>query len=231
MILEDELKQLEERFLSVLKQFDRLSQVEKIQLAAQLDFFKELEDLGLTKIIGVLERDYAQTLSELGKQKLGGISPTTYQDLEMLLELDADSILRRAQAYSSEFKSALIKGFVAGEDTETIRLRLGDIGLASNQTIAAINTARDEFNATALSKLFEDEPETRFKLSDFPLDDRTRCSCRAVITHQPEEGWTKEEIDNGAATKIALKYCPKFEGKYGFVNRGGFNCRHVWEIV
>lgn len=231
--LEGELEDLERLFRSRVAEYLRggLTDVERIRLVAELDFFAELQANGLSDIIGRLEDEYAGIIQSLIKTPLGGISAFTLNDLELIVRLDAESILRSAEQFSSQFKSRLLKAFIAGEDTFDIIKNGQDFGLRTNQLVAAINTSRDQFQATALSKLFEDEPETRFKLSDFPFDDRTRCSCRAVITHQPEEGWTKEEIDNGAATKIALKYCPKFEGKYGFVNRGGFNCRHVWEIV
>lgn len=229
--LEKELKDLEQKFLDAISMFDNLSEQEKIQLAYQVDLFQELQDLGLSDVIDKMLKEYAGILDDLLDKKEIGIGALRLTDLENIANLDAATILGKAEAYSKEFKSALVKGFLSGQSTNEIRERLGSIGLASNQTIAAINTARDEYHSTSLAKLFEDEPATRFKLSDFPLDDRTRCSCKSVILNQPKEGWTKEEIDNGAATRIARKYCPKFEGEYSFVNRGGYNCRHNWEII
>lgn len=229
--LKSELDVIQSKFLSSLKMFDRLSLEEKIAMAYQVDLFEELKRLGLSDVIESMMDEYASIIADLSKLREKGVAPLGFQDLSLIAELDAEALLGRAEAYAKEFKSALMKGFLSGESTDAIKQRLTDINLTNNQTIVAINTARDEFQSTALSKLFEDEPETRFKLSDYPLDDRTRCSCRAVIMNQPKDGWTKEEIDNGAATKIAKQYCPTFEGKYGFVNRGGYNCRHIWEIV
>lgn len=235
--LDSDLVALEERFIKVLKQFDNLSQVEKIQIAAELDFFGELESAGLTRVLQKLNSEYAGIIRELAGYKSQGISALTLQDLELLVEADTDSLLRSAQSYSSQFRSRLIKGFISGEQTQDIEKDLRNIGLAKNQTISAINTARDQFNAVAVAKLFEDEPETRFKLSG-PLDIKTRCSCRAVLTKQPKEGFTKSEIDKGAWHKIALANCADYakqvaEGKpkYNFVNRGSFGCRHFVEIV
>jgi hypothetical protein len=80
-----------------------------------------------------------------------------------------------------------------------------------------------------MANLFQDSPDVRFKLAG-PVDNRTRCQCKAVMMYQPKNGLTKKEIDEDAWTRLALERCPKFEGKYTFVNRGGFNCRHFIQI-
>lgn len=229
--LESELRSLEQKFLDAISMFDNLTEAEKIQLAYQVDLFQELQDLGLSDVINKMLKEYAGILDDLLDKKEIGIGALRLTDLESIANLDAETLLGKAEAYTKEFRSALIKGFLTGQSTNEIKERLSSIGLASNQTIAAINTARDEYHSATLSKLFEDDPETRFKLSEFPLDEKTRCSCKAVILNQPKEGWTKEEIDRGAATNIVRKFCPKFEGEYSFIRRGGFNCRHNWEII
>lgn len=238
--LENELATLEERFLTRVKAYLRgnLNQTEKIALFAELDFFQELQDAGLTKIISKVEKDYFGLIESISKNAIGGITAPTLNDLSVLVSLDAQSILRSAEAYSYQFKSTLIKGMVAGEGYKEIVKRLADLPLKTNNIIAAVTTAKDEFEATSLGKIFEDEPDTKFKLVG-PLDARTRCECKAVLTNQPKSGWTKDEIDKGAATKIALANCSSYaertaEGKarpYSFVIRGGFSCRHRWEII
>ena len=228
-----ELEKLEQSFREKVAAYlsGGLTEAQKIRLVAELEFFQELEASGLTSILDELENEYVGIIEGILKNRELGVSPFTLQDLELIKDLDAESILRSAEQFSTQFKSRLLKGFIAGEDTLEIIKNSQDFGLKTNQLISAINTARDQFNATATAKLFEDEPETRFRLSDYPLDDVTRCACRAVITNQPAEGWTKQEIDEGAATRIARQFCPKFEGEYSFIERGGFNCRHVWEIL
>ena len=228
--LESELQQLEDRFLSRVKIFNQLSQTEKINLAIETDFFAELERLGLTRVLQKLQSEYAGIVGEITKLKPGGIEPIQYVELQTLMDLDTESLLNTARSYSSQFKSSLLKGLVSGESTSDIVSRLGDIGLKTNQTIAAVTTAKDEFNAASMAKVFEDSPDTRFKLAG-PLDDRTRCQCKAVMLDQPKNGFTKAEIDEGAWTKIALSLCPKFDGKYTFINRGGYNCRHFIQIA
>ena len=106
-------------------------------------------------------------------------------------------------------------------------------GFRYNWNITALTTAEDEFHSIATAKIWEDEPEAHFRLEG-ALDDRTRCECRAVMRNQPKGGWTKKEIDKGAATKIAEQFCPDVKPesqKYTWRFRGGFNCRHRWEVV
>lgn len=233
-----ELEQLEARFLTRIKQFNGLSQIEKIKLAAETDFFSELQGLGLTRVVERLQLEYGAILKELIKIKQEGISPATYEDLQIIMDLDSESILRSAQAYSAQFKSRLLKGFIAGEDTKSIIDSLGEIGLKNNQLIAAVNTSRDEFHSTSLAKLYEDSPDTRYVLAG-PVDMRTRCECLTVMMKQPKSGFTKQEIDKGAWHKLAMKDCAKYmeritggkQNPYGFINRGGFNCRHRVEVV
>ncbi|KAF0146808.1 MAG: hypothetical protein FD143_3235, partial [Ignavibacteria bacterium] len=163
--LDSELTSLEERFLKRFAILNNLSYSERIQLATELDFFKVLESSGLTKVVEKIEKEYSGIIKDLASFKTQGISALTLQDLDLVLQLDQRSLLRSAESYASQFQSRLIKGFISGEDTTEIEKDLRNIGLRTNQTISAINTARDQFNAVAVAKLFEDEPETRFKLS------------------------------------------------------------------
>jgi hypothetical protein len=238
--LESEIKTLEERFLLRVKAFmqGKLNRVEKIALFAELDLFQELQEAGLTKVVSKLEKDYIGIIESIAKNKTGGITALTLNDLQTLAIIDAESILRSAEAYSLQFKSSLLKGLVGGETEKEIIARLGEVPLRANQTIAAVSTARDQFEAASVGKIFEDEPDTKFKLAG-PVDGKTRCECKAVMLTQPKEGYTKKEIDKGAWHKLAMEVCPDYnkriaEGKqqkYGFVNRGGFSCRHRIEIV
>ena len=227
--LESELQQLEDRFIAQLKMFDDLSNAERISLAVQEDFFERLQKLGLSHILQQLQFEYADIIKEIATYKPEGIAPIQYEELQTLTDLDTRSLLGQAQSYSSQFQSSLIKGFVAGETTEQVASRLDSIGLTSNQTIAAITTARDQFQASVMAHVFSDSPEVKFVLAG-PVDAKTRCQCKAIMTHQPKDGLTKEEIDGGAWTRLAKEHCPKFTGDYTYVGRGGYNCRHFIQI-
>lgn len=242
--LEDELSALEERFLRQINRFSKLSQSGRISLALQFDFFGEMQRQGLTNIIEELQSDYGGILKNLAQYKPSGISPITYQELQTIMELDSQSLLRSAASYSAQFQSSLIKGFISGEEMDVIADRLSNIGLLRNQVISVITTARDQFFAVSTAKVFEDEPERRFRLEGV-VDDRIRCACKGVMLYQPKTGYTLDQINKGAWTVLAKRGCLEFGqsrserqyinlylgGKYTFVNRGGYNCRHYPEPV
>jgi hypothetical protein len=242
--LESELDKLEADFIKRINLFLKggLRNIDLVQLYAELNLFEELNESGLNKVVDKLKSEYAGIVENIiGKveQKGLGISGLSVDELETIINLRADELLGRANAYALEFKSGLLQGFASGlTDDEIISKLQSNIPLKSNQLIAAVNTARSEFQATSVLKLFEDNPDTRFKMNHI-IDDRTRCQCKAVALYQPKAGFTRAEIDAGAWTKIAEQHCPSYakslgEGKaqpYNLVNRGGFNCRGVINIV
>jgi len=232
--LDSELTALEIAFRKRISMFLRggMSNAEVAVLVGEIDFFQELQTAGLTNVIDTLEKEYGSIVQGIVKQaeerglRLGGL---TLRELDTILELDAENILNSAKTYSNQFQSSLIKGFLSGLTTNELVTSLDEIPLRTNQLIAAVNTAKDEFQAASMAKLFEDDPTVKFILAG-PVDNRTRCQCKAVMLNQPKQGLTKKEIDGGAWTKIAKANCPKFDGEYTFIKRGGFNCRHYLQI-
>ena len=231
-LLNQNLEALQLRFIQRIRNYGTLSYTEQVQLAAQLDFFKELQGAGFSKVLDTLEQGYADIIKDVASKKVRGIDVLALEDLQLISDLDGASLLRSGEAYSYQFKSRLFKGLIQGEN---IRQMLSDFRIPEfkyNWNITALTTAEDEFHSIATAKIWADEPEARFKLEGV-LDDRTRCECAAVLRNQPENGFTKKEIDNGEATKIVKEHCPKVSPEsqeYTWRMRGGFNCRHRWEV-
>lgn len=235
------LQELEESFLLRMRNLEGLSDVQLVQFASQVDFFAELERAGLSDALTKIENDYQDIVSDLLKKADGlnvQIGTLNLNDLQDIASTDFRAILRSFESSAEQFRSKFLKGLITGQSTREIIEGMQNLGLPTNQLVAAVNTARDEFQATATARIFEDNPEQRFKLTG-PLDIKTRCQCRAVLEGQPKEGLTKSEIDAGAWTRIAKSNCPKYieqltkgqTTEYTFVNRGGFNCRHWNEPV
>ena len=154
-------------------------------------------------------------------------------DYDLIAQLDQNAILRSGAQYGNQFKSQLLKGLNAGQTVQQMLTETNIPNFKFNWNITAYNTAIEQFEASATAAVFENDPRQRFKLAG-PLDDKTRCECRAVLNGQPKEGWTKGEIDRGAATKIVKRDCPEVKPEsqvYSWVGRGGFNCRHAWRAV
>lgn len=234
--LESELEKLEQDFTRRIRQYleGGLRGIDIARLYAELDLFQELNELGLNKVIETLKAEYTGIVEDIitkVEEKGFGVSGLKVNDLETIINLRADELLGNANAYALEFKSGLLQGIATGAgDDEIVNKLKAYVPLKSNQLIAAVNTAREEFHSTAIAKLFEDDEDVRYKLAG-PLDDRTRCQCKAVMMFQPEGGHTKKEIASGAWSKIARRHCPKFEGEYTLISRGGFNCRHIINVV
>jgi hypothetical protein len=227
--LEKELEALELDFLMRVKRMN-LNQGQIINLIAEMDFFKELQGLGLTKIVDKLEKEYSGIVNQ--NQETGGvkISALSLRELNIIKDLDVRSLLGQAENYATQFKSKLLKGLLSGEGNRTIANELEGMSLTSPQIVTAITTSRDEFNSIVLAKEYEEYPNQLFRLAGI-LDNRTRCACKAVLAFQPPEGFTKQEVDEGLLTKIAKEHCPKFKGQYTWTFRGGFNCRHYYEPI
>jgi hypothetical protein len=234
--LEREIDKLERDFLVRIKQYLQggIRNIDLARLQVELDLFQELQEAGLSDVIDKLKAEYigiVEQIADKAEQKGISVVGLKINDLEVIMNARADELLGKANAYALQYKSELLQGLASGaSDDEIVSTLQTFVPLKTNQLIASVNTAREQFHAATVIKMFEDEPDIRYKLNHV-LDDRTRCQCRAVAMFQLKEGYTKTEIEKGAWTKIAKEHCPKFNGDYGLINRGGFNCRGVINIL
>lgn len=241
----DSLEKIRLELIARIKK-GNFNQVDMVQLASQIDFFEELKSLGYTEALENYLKGYEDVILELKKQadrimlqSFGfGLS---VRDLDQFINVKADELLGHANQYAKELKSGLLRNLIAGTPINEIADSLNEIPLANTQLRVSLNTGIAEFERLGTAKIFEDAPETRFRLSG-PKDIRTRASCEAVLRYQPKNGWTKEEIDKGAATKIVREHAKEFsENKseleqalktnYTFVDCGKWNCRHRFVVV
>ena len=239
-------EQLTNRLINITKQ---LKQEEVIQLVAETDFFAELNTLGLDSLVFQTQVEYDDIVNELNKlakeQGVKGLTGQSATDLEMLMNVEFDELLgsmrEKANAFKLQVLRNLIAGVSPGEIVNQIRFWSAE-GLADYRSLVALDSAIAQFRTLTTAKIYEDEPDEKFILVG-PLDAKTRCSCKGVLEGQPKEGWTRKQIDEGAATKLAFENCKEL-GKifstynyqqaknkpnliqYTFVGRGGYNCRH-----
>ena len=146
------------------------------------------------------------------------------------METDADILLNNTKNFSNELKKKILNGFNNNLSSSQIMALLKDTKLTEGQIVATLNTAQSQFRAASMATMFQDAPDVRFRLAHV-MDNRNRCQCKAVYLNQDKNGYTKDEIDKGAWTKLAKQFCPKFDGEYSFINRGGWNCRGFIQVV
>ena len=213
---------LNDQLPTLAGRLSRLSDDELAILARELDFFQELNRLGYSDALNDLMNEYDNTASKVFEQARSRglqVQVATAQNLELIKELDATTLLGRARDFSSRYKSELLRGVIAGESGRQIANRLTTtLGteLTSANLNLIVNDSFAKFSNSATFKAFADEPQTRYRYVGI-LDNNTRDICREVLEDsQNSQGYTMEEI---------------FDLPVGFDDRGGFNCRHDWVVV
>lgn len=213
---------LNDQLPTLAGRLSRLSDDELAVLARELDFFQELNRLGYSDALNDLMNEYDNTASKVFEQARSRglqVQVATAQNLELIKELDATTLLGRARDFSSRYKSELLRGVIAGESGRQIANRLTTtLGteLTSANLNLIVNDSFAKFSNSATFKAFADEPQTRYRYVGV-LDNNTRDICRQVLEDsQNSQGYTMEEI---------------FDLPVGFDDRGGFNCRHDWVVV
>ena len=257
------VKDLEKIEAELLKRLDRaiksgqLTKADLAQLSGEIDFFKELNKLGYSSKLEQHFEQYKSIVEEINRQAvnngLRGLVGGSVGDLDNFLNLKAGELLGRAQLFANELKSGLMGNLIAGTPLKEIIGQLQkSTRLADYQLKVALTTGLKQFRSITTAKVYEDEPEVKYKLYG-PEDEKNRPTCAGVLKYQPKEGFTKAEIDAGAWTKLAKKGIQEFGAKaktddpetgrvagelipslqrqleeenYTFLETGGFSCRH-----
>tara|TARA_Y100001938_G_scaffold145889_1_gene223575 strand:- start:5490 stop:6185 length:696 start_codon:yes stop_codon:yes gene_type:complete len=213
---------LNDQLPTLASRLARLSDQELTIIARELDFFQELNRLGYSDALTDLMNEYDDVATKVFNQARSRglqVQVATAQNLELIKELDAGTLLGRARDFSSRYKSELLRGIIAGESGRQIVDRLtATLGteLTSANLNLIVNDSFAKFSNSATFQAFADEPQTRYRYVGV-LDGKTRDSCRQVLEDgQNSEGYTMEEI---------------FDLPVGFDDRGGFNCRHDWVVI
>ena len=220
-IIEDIQNNVSQTLTQVSETLTQLDTSDLAIVARELDFLQELDRLGYNKAVNDLMNQYDNEIVEVFREanKRGiQVNVASIRSLELLKELDTTTLLGKAQEYSTTLKSELLKGIIAGESSESISNRLKEqiTTLTSTQTRLVVNDSFSRFASAAKFKAFEDLDDIRYTYTG-PNDGRTRDACSQVLNDpQNAEGYTISEID-------ALPV--------GKAERGGFNCRHEWDVV
>lgn len=209
-----------------------LTDVELAQLSAQIDFLDELYELGLYKQVNKYFSQYDDYIFRIVRQAQNkglNISSLTISQLELVRELDKSMLLKSVDAWSSRFESVFIKQIIAGKSIKDIVSAMEDIPLTDAQLGTVLNTSFSEFDRITVKKIYEDEPDQRFKYTGGIIPTSSK-QCRWLIENQKPEGYTTKEIENGIETPYVDKH-----GEQLIINWSGripnFNCIHRWVAV
>jgi hypothetical protein len=217
-----QIKNIENKLLNdldnIAKRMDDLTDTELVAIAKELDFFQELLDRGYTNAVNGLMEAYEGQVVKIkalaDKRGIATIQGATIEQLQLLQDLEAESLLGKATTYANDLKDGLFKGIVSGESPSSIVARLKDtVKLETHQLNVAVQDGIKQFDDVARHKVFEGE-DVRWTYVG-PLDSDTRDICRDTIENEPKKGYTEAQV-NASDTPFGV--------------RGSFNCRHSWMV-
>ena len=217
-----QIKNIENKLLNdldnIAKRMDDLTDTELVAITKELDFFQELLDRGYTNAVNGLMEAYEGQVVKIkalaDKRGIATIQGATIEQLQLLQDLEAESLLGKATTYANDLKDGLFKGIVSGESPSSIVARLKDtVKLETHQLNVAVQDGIKQFDDVARHKVFEGE-DVRWTYVG-PLDSDTRDICRDTIENEPKKGYTEAQV-NASDTPFGV--------------RGSFNCRHSWMV-
>tara|TARA_Y100000296_G_C5102484_1_gene220732 strand:+ start:20 stop:892 length:873 start_codon:yes stop_codon:yes gene_type:complete len=202
----------------IAKGLDKLSDAELVNVARELDFFQELLDRGYTNAVNGLMDAYEGQIEEIAKEaaKRGivTVKGPTIDQIQILQNLEAESLLGKATQYANELKDGLFKGIVAGERPSEIVGRLVEtVNLETHQLNVSVHDGFRQFDDLSRHKVFEGE-DVRWTYVG-PADELTRDACFNTLINEPANGYTEAEVNRSVTP---------------FGTRGGHNCRHSWMV-
>jgi len=218
-------QELFDKLDNVLGGLTRLSDTEVLQLAKQIDFFAEMEQLGYTQLLsrvsGRYDDEIASVFGELNRRQLAQVPAASVETLRQLKEFELTYLTGQVRQYSDQLKNAMLRGIITGQTNKQIMTGLvagfgvGNF-ISSSEASFLINDAFARFSSVTRAKAFEEFPEIKFQYVG-PSTGNIRPACVEALKAPP---LTREEIDAGKAG-IGVN----------FIDRGGYNCRHDWVRV
>ena len=112
-----------------------------------------------------------------------------------------------------KLKNNLFRGIYGNSSIAEITNSIRNTGLATHQLNVIAYDGIKIFDDMSRYKVFEGS-DVRWTYVG-PQDSQTRDECRATKDNEPSKGYTEEEV-NSSDTPFGV--------------RGGFNCRHSWEV-
>ena len=198
----------EDEFIQDVKQMeeDGLTGEEILAALAALNvatYF--IEDLGMAAAINT-QMGFTETLLD----DLPFFGSVTEGQLVALQNVQRSSVLKYTEHLGELVRQEVITGTQLGLSADDIKDRLVR-SINVNRVDNVIETAMTNYQQQVIFAMAEELPQDQRYTYSGPLDNKTRPLCREIIAAQP---LTRQQIES------------IFPGS--FVDRGGYNCRHLW---
>ena len=214
--IENELQRDLERLAYKMKD---MTDTELLSTTKKLNFLQELVDKGYGKEINNLMDEYdvllANAVKEAKKRGVVAIGTETVNALQTLKDLDTETLLGRASAWSNEMKKLMFSNIYSGTNINSIVSSMKATELATHQLNVAVNTGLRQFSDLSRYSVFKGADVNWTYVG--PQDDRTRPECASTHANEPSAGYTESQVNNDTDTPFGV--------------RGGFNCRHSWMVA
>ena len=202
-------------------QAEGLTPKEMILSISEIDMFKELQDIGLTADLKEFVSSYNTSIKEVltDNASLHSVLSQNAETLDIIKNLDVETLLGKAFDFSNLVKKALVDGLVGGKSIPAIMKDLEAVNLSNTQLNTVIHTAYDNFGRTVTALAYQDNPEQKFLYGEGRVlgDPTSRATCQAALLSQLEnypDGVTRAQVDEGVYPEI------------DFIEGGGYNCSH-----
>ena len=214
--IEDELQRDLEKLAYKMSQ---MTDTEILATTKKLNFLQELIDKGYGKELNNLMIEYdvllAKSVVEANKRGIIPVGSERVEALQTLKDLDTETLLGRASAWSNEMKKSMFTSIYSGANIRSVVASIAETELATYQMNVAVNTGLRQFSDLSRYSVFRGQDVKWTYVG--PQDDRTRDDCQSTHNNEPAIGYTEEQVNNDTNTPFGV--------------RGGFNCRHSWMVL
>tara|TARA_R110002167_G_scaffold117312_4_gene293227 strand:+ start:2149 stop:2841 length:693 start_codon:yes stop_codon:yes gene_type:complete len=217
----DEIKAIENSFDKDLAKLavtlKNATETEVINATRQLDFLQELQKKGLGTALDNFDAEYTKMLqiaiNEANKRGIPAFAGASVEGLEVLRDINYQRLLGTFKEYSEGIKYGLFRGVYANASISTIKESLAQTGMVSRQLNLIAYDGLKIFDDMSRYKAFQGQ-NVRWTYIG-PQDAFTRDECQSTKDNEPKDGYTESEASSS-------------DTPFGI--RGGFNCRHSWQI-
>ena len=151
-------------------------------------------------------------------QTIQGFAAISEETLVALKNYSTESLLNQLDNMAQIIKKEVVNGIIAGTPTQTVLEAVrGQGALSRRQLQTLIDTSMNEYSRSVTKVMIDSMPKDTKYVYIGALDSKTRPECLDMMSAGEQ---TKEEIESNFS-------------QYGnvFINGGGYNCRHKWEIA
>jgi hypothetical protein len=217
----DEIKAIEGSFDKDLQRLavtlKNATETEVINATRQLNFLQELQAKGLGTALDNFDAEYTKMLQiaikEAKKRGLPAFAGASVEGLEVLRDINYERLLGQFKEYSEATKFSLFRGVYANESIGSITSGLAQTGMVTRQLNLVAYDGLKIFDDMSRYKVFQGQDVKWTYVG--PQDAFTRPECQSTKDNEPKDGYTESEASSS-------------DTPFGI--RGGFNCRHSWEI-